>query len=194
MARENTKRVTTLTIKNQQSLTDALLTLLKEKDYLDISVMDLCKMANVPRATFYNYYQDKYDFTRDCLIRLQERVSPAVKVHTVDEYYYIVMNNVLDYLSDYKHIFARINEINGAVISYELQKVFAKDILRLLNHLEDKGIVLDVLADVVAEFYAGGIVSMCRWWVSNDGPCSKDELFRYGAFMVDKGRAFARLE
>ena len=194
MNKGKSKRENSLTIKNQNNLTTAFLNLLKSKDYDDISVIDLCQEAGVPRATFYNHYLDKYDFTRECLIRLQRRVSPAVKVHTVDEYYCIIMNNLLDYLTEYKQIFMRINEINGAVISYELQKVFSQDILRLLNHLEDKGVILDVPSELVAEFYAGGIVSMCRSWVSQQCTCTKDELLRYGAFMVDKGRAFARLE
>ena len=130
MIKDKPKRENSLTIKNKNNLTTAFLNLLKVNDYDDISVIDLCQEAGVPRATFYNHYVDKYDFTRDCLIRLQRRVSPAVKVHTVDEYYCIIMNNLLDLFelnrietnNLYRVCIGSYNDKNNAINQLKLAK------------------------------------------------------------------------
>lgn len=43
------------------SLNRAMFTLLSEKAFEEIAVQELCEKAMLPRATFYNYFDDKYD-------------------------------------------------------------------------------------------------------------------------------------
>ena len=38
-----------------------MFTMLSEKNFEEITVGELCKCANYPRATFYNYFDDKFD-------------------------------------------------------------------------------------------------------------------------------------
>ena len=49
------------TRKTRQLLRDALLALLKEKRYEEISVQDIIERADVARSTFYMHYMDKDD-------------------------------------------------------------------------------------------------------------------------------------
>ena len=49
------------TRKTRQILREALLMLLKEKRYEDISVQDIIERADVARSTFYVHYVDKDD-------------------------------------------------------------------------------------------------------------------------------------
>ena len=39
----------------------ALVSLLKTNEFDDVTVKQICKMANVGKTTFYSHYQDKYD-------------------------------------------------------------------------------------------------------------------------------------
>ncbi len=43
-------------------LIDAMLKLLKEKSFEDITVNELCERAIVGRGTFYKHFSDKYEF------------------------------------------------------------------------------------------------------------------------------------
>ena len=43
-------------IKSQRWLTETLLELMEEMPYDDISIMDICKKADLSRQTFYNYF------------------------------------------------------------------------------------------------------------------------------------------
>lgn len=49
------------------SLQRAMLSLLCEKSFEEIAVGELCEKAMLPRATFYNYFDDKYDLLEYCL-------------------------------------------------------------------------------------------------------------------------------
>ena len=42
-------------------LTDTLTELLEKEPFEKITVMDICEKSMIPRATFYNYFEDKYD-------------------------------------------------------------------------------------------------------------------------------------
>lgn len=53
----------------QQSIENAFLILLDEKELHQISVKELCERANVARSTFYAYY----DVTDDCMQSIENR-------------------------------------------------------------------------------------------------------------------------
>ena len=43
--------------KRRQQLTDALLELMRTKGYAQTTVADICREANIPRRTFYHYFE-----------------------------------------------------------------------------------------------------------------------------------------
>ncbi|WP_125766983.1 TetR/AcrR family transcriptional regulator [Lapidilactobacillus wuchangensis] len=43
------------------AFTKTLFNSIAEKDFAEISVNEICLSSNYPRATFYNYFDDKYD-------------------------------------------------------------------------------------------------------------------------------------
>ena len=51
-------------LKSQQWLTENLLVLMEEKPYAEISIMDICKKADLSRQTFYNYFESKDELFR----------------------------------------------------------------------------------------------------------------------------------
>lgn len=51
--------------------------LLSEKSFEEITVGQLCEAAQYPRATFYNYFDDKYDLLGYCWQTLAAQVAPT---------------------------------------------------------------------------------------------------------------------
>lgn len=45
----------------RELLESSLINLMQEKNYQDISVKDICQEANIPRRTFYHYFDSKDD-------------------------------------------------------------------------------------------------------------------------------------
>lgn len=59
-------------IKTKNALLKALLSLMAEKKYADISINEMCTTAGIRRATFYKHFSDKDDFLISVLKRLRE--------------------------------------------------------------------------------------------------------------------------
>lgn len=58
---EKDKNIDRRTKRTQQSLKNALISLLTTKDFHSITVQDITNTADVNRATFYSHYHHKYD-------------------------------------------------------------------------------------------------------------------------------------
>ena len=64
--------------RTQHSLHEALMSLMQEKRYDDITVQDIIDRANVGRSTFYANYQDKEDLMTRGLMHLMQIFSEMV--------------------------------------------------------------------------------------------------------------------
>ena len=51
----------------------------------EITVGELCKCANYPRATFYNYFDDKFDLLNYCWIGLTQEIHLEEYHHMAHE-------------------------------------------------------------------------------------------------------------
>lgn len=48
-------------IKSREKIKSALINLLNKYNFAEISVKNICQLAEISRGTFYLHYQDKYD-------------------------------------------------------------------------------------------------------------------------------------
>lgn len=53
--------------RSKRDLRNALMELLKDREFDKITVTDICKTAMINKMTFYKYYQDKYTLLDDCI-------------------------------------------------------------------------------------------------------------------------------
>ena len=60
-------------IRSQQWLSEALLSLMEEKQYADISVKDICRRSDLSRQTFYQMFDSKEELIR---YTIQEKFRP----------------------------------------------------------------------------------------------------------------------
>ena len=54
-------------VKTKNVLYNSLIELMKEKEFEEIKVSDICTKALINRSTFYAHYQDKYELLQDFL-------------------------------------------------------------------------------------------------------------------------------
>lgn len=58
---------------SQKWIVDSLIALMAEKPYQQITIMDICKKADLSRQTFYNVFDSKEEVLRFCLRRQYEK-------------------------------------------------------------------------------------------------------------------------
>ncbi len=137
-------------IKSQQWLTKTLLELMEEKPYTEISIMDICKKADLSRQTFYNYFESKDDLFRFLLRSTYvEKLNSLTEIPSSDEAISafvsvvrdnprivnaIVKNNMGNLVSD--EIFNAITSfLNSFIPDFEHQPDFSYHVILLSGAL-----------------------------------------------------------
>lgn len=127
--------------------------LLAKKPFESISVNEICELSNFPRATFYNYFDDKYDLLNYCWyllshqIAFQEQpteVSPKILATLFDRTYYLLSAHS-DLLSD----ILKNNPSNSFLInnfSMYLKHVI-QNIFHEYLHFSNEAVPLELIVD-----------------------------------------------
>ncbi|WP_042274830.1 TetR/AcrR family transcriptional regulator [[Clostridium] dakarense] len=70
--------------RTKRLLKDALINLMREKEFDKITIKDLTDKADVNRATFYLHYKDKYDLIEQSSNEILGNISSIIKEHSSD--------------------------------------------------------------------------------------------------------------
>lgn len=165
-------------------LVEALTELLAGKAYDKISVTDICEKAMVNRATFYKHFEDKNHLLQFGIKDIQEKLSSAslTPEHQNDpkQYYLKEFENSLHYLDGNEGLHALIlassesNPIMAAIYRASIDDITSK-----LEHNEKQGVRHSVPIELIANFYAGALISTELWWLKNRETTSIEQMIDY---------------
>ena len=99
-------------INTKKKLTNTMLTLMKEKRLQDITVLELCKKANINRTTFYKYYKD----VEDLVIKIEDSLLVELEEHITDikrNYLISFTGKIIETISEKKEIYTKLLGENG---------------------------------------------------------------------------------
>lgn len=164
----------------------ALISILDEKDFLDITVKEICQKAAVNRSTFYLHYENTYDLLKETLDNLYKdffsRYDETIKMDrlsnkTNDELYLITPKYLEPYLSfvnENKKIFKLLyfkNEVfNGQNMYNEWFNKIFKPILVKFNVYDEEE------QEYIMIFHLQGIMGLLMEWLKNDCSMPIDNL------------------
>lgn len=170
-------------------LMTALMELMKEKDFENLSVSDICDKAGVHRATFYKHFNDKLEFIRYCFenqlsgIEIDGLINDPTPENLrvgirfcIDEIFNFVDKNfvVLETICSEKYYMSL-----GATFFAELNKFCFE---KFNNALKVPGYQVEILSN----FYSSAIIGVIRWYVTNGGKEHKNDVFRFLEHRVDE--------
>jgi AcrR family transcriptional regulator len=154
---------------------DTLLGLLTEKPMTNITVKELCKIADINRGTFYRYYNDIYD-----LFNQLEKEMISVEM--------ISAGDLNDTKKHKKRLDYRINLIYNnqnfykVFFSTQLHSVLLEMLIQsahdnLLQMINEKKIQIDpTYFEYSFEYTKCGHIGVIKKWVDNGCPESPDEI------------------
>ena len=165
-------------------LCDAMLELLEQTSYDNISVVDICDKAMVHRATFYKHFADKNEFMEYVTrVKLREFYDMNAKVHIstdLNNAYYEIINNVLTFVEMNRSMLKlSINSSSNSSFIDSLHKIIYEEFVELIDILENNGETFRVPKDMLAQFYTGGFSHVLRSWIADETAYSKPELSNY---------------
>ena len=155
-----------------------LLDLLKEKSFESITIKEICNKANYPRATFYNYFEDKYDLL-EFYFEFSLKKAEIHELLRDNATAYEIFNKVYDYLNQYKENIKSIlivNKQDGELVNY-LRMYIRKLILGGMKDSDFKN--HQIPYEIVAEHYANTLELIIKWSFIVDNPITKDDARKY---------------
>lgn len=140
-------------------IAEALLKLMKAKDFRDITVTEIVKRAGVGRATFYRYFTDKESVIVYYFNRLNEKFNENIRyIPRCDEDYYDVIRSVLKMLHAYQDfvLLLQASHLEYLYLEY-LNRSFQRDFA-----YSDKP-----QASYLSYAYAGMVYNVSMQWVKD---------------------------
>jgi AcrR family transcriptional regulator len=171
-------------------LWEALMALLSQRSFEEITVKDICERAMVHRTTFYKHYEDKYALLEqgmrqmyDALVAAEEHMPPSsFSMDHPPSYFIRLFEHVAEHQQFYKLMLCGegIGRFQKLVKDYIAEVAEAK--MRELAPTNQKPTV--PLAMHV-QFLAGAVLSLLAWWLENDMPLSPHQMAQYLLRMSD---------
>ncbi|MCH7321631.1 TetR/AcrR family transcriptional regulator C-terminal domain-containing protein [Solibacillus sp. MA9] len=152
------------TIRTQEMLKEALLTLLQEgHSFHQISIQKLTKKANLNRTTFYLHYQNinelKEHLTNDILQVLTDKIENLTSIFDTNRKDNLIQ--LLDYLLDQR------NHILALVQFEQVEKhlhLLMKDLI-VTRRSHSKNIGRKIIVDT--DVKTASIIGVIMWWLKN---------------------------
>jgi AcrR family transcriptional regulator len=172
------KRTTDRRVRHtRDALGDALVAIMHEKPFDDITVQHVLDRAGVGRSTFYTYFRDKDDLFLSDVEDFLEAMAFALS-HQGE-----VSNRVAPVREMFAHV-AEWHEFSKALIAagkfhdfVELaQGYFARGIEQRLAELPRARGIPTAQRAALAQMFAGAMLSLMTWWMNHGRPVSPKEM------------------
>lgn len=163
-------------LRTRRRLRQALLDLIREKEYNDITITDLTERADMRRATFYMHYATVHELLMDALQDLfDEFVQQMEATQTYHPFYVDAerphIEPVFDYVADHVDLYRPLLTGQAGLLVQQYVRQYLAAIKQ--RDLAQAGIALDDMpVDLLVNFIAGAEVSMLVWWLQHDMPYS----------------------
>ena len=159
----------------KQIIKETLLQLLEEKDINKITVSEICKIADINRATFYRYYIDVYDL----LEKIEDDFTKKIKKSSseiLEENYDIqtYTKTILKICYEDKKLMKILFNTNNNI--YFLNEVLEDTYQKCYNKWIKRPNVDEDKITSAAIFIFNGALGTLNYWVKNDFDKSIEEV------------------
>ena len=169
-------------IKTKNILYSTLLELMKEKQFEEIKVSDICSHALINRSTFYSHYNDKYELLEEYINTLKdsfiEELSKNKNINNNKQYYIELIKLFFNHIDEKRNIYisAMINNRNSITMDI-IYDVLNHEVTKRLNDIEFKNKTIPV--EIISKFYLGAVFNVGIEWLKNENKYSKEDLVNY---------------
>ena len=166
-------------LRTRDTLGDALVALMHEKNFDDITVQDVLDRAGVGRSTFYVHYRDKEDLFLSDVEDFLEKISSALKGHDANPKRLLPVQEFFAHIREAREFYSALVKAGKMNDVEELARgFFARSIE---ERLRTAGIEIEPRRrSAQAHVLAGSVFSLLDWWAKEgmkSDPKEIDELF-----------------
>jgi AcrR family transcriptional regulator len=162
--------------RTKRSLSEALVGLIKEKRFDDITVQNVIERADVGRSTFYSHFRDKEDLFQQDWEQFLDALAQHIDWKKAGSGSVIPVAYLFQHLQEYHQFY------KGLVRSRKTDAVFKTGATYLSKRLERS--ITELLNDraaalpipIVANYLATELFSLLKWWLDHEMPYSPERM------------------
>jgi AcrR family transcriptional regulator len=163
-------------------LRDALMALIVEHGYENITLQEIVDKADVARATFYLHYKDK----EELLLKSMEEIHDELvaSIGPVSEKFTMADGNPVDLIA-FQHVaehaaFYRVmlSPHGPSAFTVKLRHYLVRVSKELLVKLYPQEDIDPQLLEIILHSEAGSLMAVLSWWLENDMPLPPSEMAR----------------
>lgn len=165
-------------IRTRDAIATALIALMHEQGFDDITVQAICERAGVGRSTFYAHFVDRDDVFIRHNVEFGRVMGSRLEWDEGASCYRFPLAWLLEHVSQMRPLFdslARARKIEFVLKVWQnnLAEVFGQRILSARA-----GRASDIPTDVLAQQLAGTIKTLMTWWLDHHQPLSASDMER----------------
>ena len=164
-------------------LLGALLDLIVEKGYEEISVQDIVDRANVGRSTFYKHFLDKRELLLTGVEQLQKLLTeqrashgaPAGSKPTLLGFSPLLFEHVQGNL---RFCSALLGSGSGSIVEPRFRRILAELVREDLAACIPAGAAPTVPLDIVVQYTVSAFLGLLRWWMEQPALLPAEQIDR----------------
>ena len=169
--------------RTRQLLRKALIELLQDKGYYDVTVKDITERATLNRATFYLHYRDKEDLLAKGFEEIWAELTQQNPLPIVQDGTLALEGTKTTIWNDFEHLnenaeFYRVMLGTQGVPEFvhRMQDHVYKSTSARLRSVLGGLPVRPVPVEIVLQFIASAYVGIMEWWLENDRPYTPEQM------------------
>jgi len=172
-------------------LSEALLDLLKEQDYANITIQDITDKANVSRATFYLHFRDKDELLFSSMKRIYDELSKGYPTVTRSEFTQVHDARDFEHVAAHADFYRAMLGAHGSPQFIRMVRAYLENLMRedVLKPLAPPDAHLPL--DFIAAFMAGAEIGVINWWLNQGGEHTPEQMAQMMARMCLGGLGWA---
>ncbi|ELK47780.1 TetR-like C-terminal domain-containing protein [Halobacillus sp. ACCC02827] len=149
-------------------LKESLIILLAEKKIADITVKEICEIADINRSTFYTHYTDHYDLLHKIEAEITEDMKQYLQNYSYEkeEESQQMTEKILEYIIDNKRMFQTLLTSDSAS-SFEQKMMELARSFMLNNWMSDSKVEKEE-SEYFSSFVISGAIHVIKDWIRND--------------------------
>lgn len=155
-------------VRSRRALGDALVELLHERRFDDITVQDILDRAGVGRATFYAHYRNKQDVLHTGVEHLFTHLDAVLERGPSSGTRLVPVREYLEHLQEAEVFIASLRASGRLDEMWELSLDFVADMVRRRIEARE-GVHGAMSPTLVARMLAAALMEMVRWWLERPG-------------------------
>lgn len=182
--------------KSKRAIKQAFIQLLKENNLDRITIQQISDLADVNRGTFYLNYEDKYALLDEMENEQIEKIKGFVDIRKMDlstknsdrfieDFANKIIKNVITHIEHNIEFYQVIlNLERKSQIEEQLADIVRSNIKHLIGNKDN---VFGISENYYLSYVVGSMMSMIKYWVSDENRVSVEELVNYVSTIASTG-------